>query len=223
MPATRLNLNNILNYCFGTRAFSTPSQPSSLYFGLSTTLITPSSNLVANVTAMSYSTKTVTLTASNIFAVGDIITVAGVNLGFTVTNVDGTWTCITGTNSTTIVFVVTNQPVGTTPQTISVGTVSGAVVTEPGGGSYARTSAYGNTSSPLKWTASTVASLSNTDTVSFPKSTASWGTILSLFIANSGTTGAGNILWYCTLSPTITVLNNTTLSFEANSLVFTMT
>ena len=222
MPATRKTLNNILNYNFGTRTYSTPSQPSSLYFGLSTTVLTPYSNLVANVTAVSYLLKAVTITATNIFGVGDIITVAGVNSPYSLTNIDGTWVCATGTNATTIVFNVSSQPVGTSGQTISSGTVSGPVVTEPAGGSYARTSAYGNTSSPLKWTASTIASLSNTDVITFPQSSAPWGTVQSLFIADSGTTGAGTITWYSNLSPTISVLSNTTLSFAANSVVFTM-
>jgi hypothetical protein len=81
-------------------------------------------NCSVAVTAMSYTLKVVTLTANNAFAVGDHITVAGVNTGFTVTNIDGNWICKAGTNATTIVFDVTNQPTGTTPQTISVGTVA---------------------------------------------------------------------------------------------------
>jgi hypothetical protein len=73
---------------------------------------------------MSYLLKVVTLTAANAFAVGDRITVAGVNTGFTVTNVDGNWICGEGTNATTVVFTVAVQPTGTTPQTIAVGTIA---------------------------------------------------------------------------------------------------
>jgi hypothetical protein len=76
------------------------------------------------VTAMSYSGLVVTLTGPNAFSVGDRITVAGVNTGFTVTNIDGNWICKTGTNATTIVFDVLVQPTGTTPQTVTAGTVS---------------------------------------------------------------------------------------------------
>jgi len=47
-----------------------------------------------------------------------------VNTGFTVTNIDGNWVAKTGTNATTVVFDVTAQPVGTTPQTITVGTIA---------------------------------------------------------------------------------------------------
>ncbi len=81
-------------------------------------------NCTVAVTAMAYDGLTVTLTANNAFAVGDRITVAGVNAGFTVTNIDGNWTCKTGTNGTTVVFDVTDQPVGATPQTITVGTIA---------------------------------------------------------------------------------------------------
>jgi len=81
----------------------------------------------APVTNMAYSTKEVTLTATNTYSVGDVIKVTGVNAGFTVTNIDGTWTCKTGTNGTTVVFDVTDQPVGTSPQTITVGAVTKAM------------------------------------------------------------------------------------------------
>ena len=218
MGLSRLTANNVLNYVFGTRTFSTPSQPASLYWGLSTTIMTPISNLSASVTAMSFTGKVVTLTATNVYAVGDIVVVAGVNTGFSITNIDGTWVCQTGTNSTTVVFTVTSQPVGTTPQTVSAGTIKGGLVTEPGAGSYARSSAYGNTNSPLKWTVSSGGSLSNTDVVSFTKSTASWGTIQSVFLADSGTTAAGNII--ASANQVLSVPNNTTVTFAANSLIF---
>lgn len=222
MGASRLMKNNFLNYAWGSRTFSTPSQPADVYFGLSTVAMTDISNLSASVTAMSFTGKVVTLTATNTYAVGDSVVVAGVNTGFTVTNIDGTWVCQTGTNATKIVFTVTSQPVGTTPQTISVGTVKGGLITEPSGGSYTRTAAYSNDGSPLQWTVSSGGSLSNTDSVSFPKSTASWGTIQSIFVADSGTTAAGNVLWFANLSPALAVPNNTTVTFYANSIIFGM-
>ena len=83
-----------------------------------------SMNCSVAVTAMAYTLKRVTLTAANAFAVGDRITVAGVNTGFTVANIDGNWVCVAGTNATTVVFDVLVQPTGTTPQTISVGTIA---------------------------------------------------------------------------------------------------
>jgi hypothetical protein len=228
MGSSRLTKNNFLNYAWGSRSFSTPSQPADVYFGLSTTAMTDISNLSADVTVMSYTGKVVTLTATNTYAVGDSVVVAGVNTGLTVTNIDGTWVCQTGTNATTIVFTVTSQPVGTTPQTFSVGvnagvpTVKGGLVTEPGGGSYARTAAYSNDGSPLQWTVSSGGSLSNTEAVSFTKSTASWGTIQAIFVADSGTTAAGNVLWFANLSPALAVPSNTTVTFDANTIMFGM-
>jgi hypothetical protein len=190
-----------------------------MYFGLSTQLITAAgittvtepatadgytrvalcNTALAVVAAMSYSTKTVTLTTDNSYEVGDPIVVAGVNTGFTVTNVDGTWVCKTGTNATTVVFDVTNQPVGTTPQTITVGTIMS-----------------GN------WTTSTVGTLSNGRAITFPTSTASWGEIKSIFIADSATRHAGNVMWYYTLSPYRTIANNTTESFAIGAVVVTL-
>jgi len=82
------------------------------------------SGTAAPVTAISYLLKVVTITAVNTLEVGDHIRVAGINTGFTLTNVDGDWICETGTNATTIKFTVTSQPVGTSPQTITVGTVT---------------------------------------------------------------------------------------------------
>jgi hypothetical protein len=81
-------------------------------------------NCSVAVTGLAYSGKVVTLTANNAFNVGDRITVAGVNTGFTVTNVDGNWICEAGTSATQVVFTVATQPTGTTPQTISVGTIA---------------------------------------------------------------------------------------------------
>jgi hypothetical protein len=218
MGATLATINNILNYNFGSRVYS-PVLPATMYFGLSTTLVTAAgiasvtepatangyarvalcNTLLASVTGMAYTVKAVTLKATNVFAVGDPITVAGVNTGFTVTNVDGTWVCKTGTNATDIVFDVTSQPVGTTPQTITVGTVTS-----------------GN------WTASTTGTLSNGRAIAFPQSSASWGTILSIFIANSGTRAAGDVLWYYTLSPSRVVAINTIESFAVGAVVVTM-
>jgi hypothetical protein len=74
-------------------------------------------------TVMSYATKTVTLTANNDFNIGTRIKVAGINSGYTVTNIDGDWVCKTGTNATHVVFDVTSNPTGSTPQTASHGTI----------------------------------------------------------------------------------------------------
>ena len=95
-------------------------------------------------------------------------------------------------------------------------------MTEPSGGSYARSASYSNDGdgSPLQWTVSSGGSLSNTDAVSFTKSTASWGTIQAIFVADASTNG--NILWFANLSPVLAVPNNTTVTFDANSIIFGM-
>lgn len=68
--------------------------------------------------------NTVTLTGPNALAVGDRITVAGVDGNFTgATNINGNWVCITGTNATTVVFVTSSTPTGT-PATSTHGTVA---------------------------------------------------------------------------------------------------
>lgn len=85
---------------------------------------TQSINCSVAVTACAYLLKVVTLTAANAFVVGDRITVAGVNTGFTVTNIDGNWICGAGTNATTVVFTVATQPTGTTPGTANAGTIA---------------------------------------------------------------------------------------------------
>jgi len=105
----------------GTIAFTATVTP------ISPVLLNDTTTASAKVTAMSHTGagKVVTLTAPNNFNVGDAITVAGINAGFTVTNIDGSWTCETGTNATTVVFTVTSEPVGDTPQTITAGTIVG--------------------------------------------------------------------------------------------------
>jgi len=87
--------------------------------------INQSINCNVLVTALvSIVTKTVTLTAANAFAVGDRITVVGVDTFFTnATNIDGNWICIAGTNATTVVFTTALTPTGT-PATSSHGTIA---------------------------------------------------------------------------------------------------
>ena len=221
VSATTKTINNILNYNFGAQAYN-PDDSGTIYFGLSTETVTSTTNLSATVTAMSYTSKLVTLTADNIFAVGDPIVVSGVNAGFSVTNIDGTWVCGTGTNATTVVFTVTDQPIGTTPQTITVGTIAGVTVVEPLASSgYARVN-YNN--NKTTWTTSTTETLQNNVAIDFAPSSASWGVITSLFISDLATRSAGNILWYKNLSPGIIVQGGTApISFAASSIVINMT
>jgi len=121
-------------YNLGSDEFATATLLLAPSFSVSDSLTRPANttpyaanksiNCSAAVTAMSYSGLTVTLTAANAFAVGDRITVAGVNSGFSAANIDGSWICKAGTNATTVVFDVAIQPTGTTPQTVTAGTIS---------------------------------------------------------------------------------------------------
>jgi hypothetical protein len=138
-PATTAMLNNILNYNFGSQAYS-PALPATMYFGLSTTL---------------------------------------------------------------------------------VGAAGLATVTEPlTASAYARVAYVNDTA---KWTTSSTGSLSNKVVIAFPQSSASWGTILSVFIADSATRAAGNVLWYTTLAPSILIQNYTIYSIAIGAIVVTMT
>lgn len=85
-------------------------------------------SLKTNVTGMAHTGagKVVTLQAPNGFVIGETVVVAGVNSAFTVTNIDGSWVTQTGTDENQVVFTVTSEPVGTTPQTLNGGTIVGS-------------------------------------------------------------------------------------------------
>ena len=79
-------------------------------------------NCSLTVTAGSYvaGTKTVTLTSNgHPLAVGDRITVVGIDTGYTWTNVDGNWV-VSAKDTNTFSFVVTSTPTGTSPASGSV-------------------------------------------------------------------------------------------------------
>ena len=96
---------------------------------------------------------------------------------------------------------------------------TGATVTEPVAGGYARVS-YSN--NKTTWTTSASERLENAIDIDFAVSTASWGTIQAIFIADSITTGAGNMLWYYNLTPTVTVGDATIVSFVAGAIIARM-
>jgi hypothetical protein len=99
------------------------------------------------------------------------------------------------------------------------------IVTEPTGGGYARIP-YANVSA--NWNPYMVSStgsdwsafLDNNYAITFPKSTASWGTMLSLFIASALT--GGTVLWYKTLRTGFIVQKNNTISFVAGIITIGM-
>ena len=211
MPATMYAKNKLLNYNFGATSYSAITP---VYFGLAITTAIDSSFVTVIPTALSYNgSKVVTLTVANNFTTGNTVVVAGVNAAFTVTNVDGTWV-LTTANATTLVFTVTNQPTGTTPQTLTGGTVS-KYCTEPSGNGYARKN---YTNNKTTWGVSSLGTLVNAINIVFPECTpATWGTALSIFIADAAANG--NIWWYDTLVPSLVVQPATIITFEAGSIV----
>jgi hypothetical protein len=90
-------------------------------------------------------------------------------------------------------------------------------VTEPAAG-YARVSYTNDTNG---WTTSTTETLSNKLDVVFPESTSAQGTMLSLFIIDTAS-GAGDVLWYTPLAPSIIVQANTVLTFGTGLIVVSM-
>lgn len=98
-------------------------------------------------------------------------------------------------------------------------TGDGSGITEPSGGAYARVAMAAS-----DFTASTAARpsvLVNANDINFTQATATWlsGADLTYgFLADSGTTGGGNVWWYGALAAAKPVLNGDTLVVPAGSL-----
>lgn len=114
----------------------------------------------------------------------------------------------------------------TLPGTVWVGlsttTISNsAAPTEPGAGSYARVSVTNNATQWPAATGNTPASKKNANVITFPVSTASWGTVTDAFIADAVT--AGNVLFFGALTSSVNVnAAGFTLSFAGNALTITL-
>jgi len=89
--------------------------------------------------------------------------------------------------------------------------------TEPSGGAYARAAVANNKTT---WGSAASASLDNLISVSFPESTASWGTITHVFIADAAT--SGNILYFDALTPSRAIASLTTVLFAASAITVSM-
>ena len=223
MPITNFLGNEILNYNFLNAGYeySPTDIYGCVYFGLSTSLVTAedvacstatepggsytratffSGIPTMTVTGMTYTGKNVTLEVSSIAGTaidaGDIVTVTGVDAGFSATNIDGTWV-LTNYNISPdeLMFTVANQPTGT-PQTLTAGTVICA-----------------------NWSSSTDASLYNNKEVVFSGTGGgeTWGPIVSIFIADDPT--AGNILAFYTVPTPFTVPENTQPALPPKSIM----
>jgi hypothetical protein len=73
------------------------------------------------------------------------------------------------------------------------------------------------------WGTASAASLSNSTAITFPESTASWGTITYVFLAASATVGAADIWYFEALSVPKTVQTSTTVQFAIGAITVSMT
>jgi hypothetical protein len=90
--------------------------------------------------------------------------------------------------------------------------------TEPVGNGYARVAVTNN---KTNFSSSSNGVLSNLIAVSFPESTASWGTITYIGIWDA--LSSGNVLYFEALSSSRSVQPNTTVVFAIGALTFSMT
>ena len=95
--------------------------------------------------------------------------------------------------------------------------IDGTGATEPSGGNYAR---VGVTNDKTSWGIASNGALTNSVAVTFPESTASWGTITHVFISDASS--GGNIWWFDALSPSRQVQSSTTVLFAIGSITVQM-
>lgn len=122
------------------------------------------------------------------------------------------------------VFTSPTVHLGFTDAVMADGT-TGATASEPAGGSYARKLIYENTGGTPDFNLATLANPSvvdNSDEVALAAATASWSTLTSWFLADSITTGAGNILFYDNDVTDKPVGDGDTAKFNANALICQM-
>lgn len=93
---------------------------------------------------------------------------------------------------------------------------TGSAMTEVSGGSYSRVAVTNNSTN---WPAASSQSKSNGTVFTFPTATASWGTVLSVYVVDASS--AGNILYGADLTASRTVASGDTASFAASAIVVT--
>lgn len=91
----------------------------------------------------------------------------------------------------------------------------GSTITEPTDGAYERIEIV---NSDANWTAASGGELYNINPYSFNTSSENWGTIISVFLSDASTIGTGNIYYYYTLSPSIPIVTDTTITFSGGTL-----
>ena len=108
------------------------------------------------------------------------------------------------------------------PGTLYVGLYTAAPTdagggTEVSGNSYARVAGTANTSN---WANSTAGATSNSNAITFPQASGSWGTVVALGIFDAST--SGNLLAWADLTTSKLVGNGDTPSFAAGDLDVTL-
>lgn len=101
---------------------------------------------------------------------------------------------------------------------------TGSTITETDYGSYARTQVGTGNNQTDAWnsaTGSTTKNVTNKNAITFPTATgASTNPIIALAVVDSGTTGAGNILYWCDVTSTA-IANGDTPKINASALSVT--
>jgi len=109
----------------------------------------------------------------------------------------------------------------TSPLYVGLSTTSvnndGSGYTEPSGNAYARVSVTNNKTT---WTTASGSALANAIQISFPESSASWGTITHIFIADA--LSGGVVLFFDALTSSRTVPANTTVYFAIGNITVSM-
>jgi hypothetical protein len=100
----------------------------------------------------------------------------------------------------------------------STGTSAAASEVSTSGTAYARVAVTNNTTN---WPTTSTGSKSNANAINFPTATGSWGTVTHFAVLDSATVGAGNILYWASLTSSKTIGNGDTASFAASQITIT--
>jgi hypothetical protein len=205
----------LLDYAFGDQAWTPPA---TVYVGLILQCGTLSSALTAG---SSYgSIACATNTVAYAVAAGDILIIGE---GSTVQVVEASAAAAVGATSVSTDTFVANAGYATGTPFIRADVY--ATAQEPTGGAYARVAVTNNTTN---WpTAVRVSNqpgfqMQNGTTITFPTSTASWGTIAGFLIADNATPGSGNVLAYGALTSPTVVASSDIPSFAVNTLTVSL-
>jgi hypothetical protein len=95
---------------------------------------------------------------------------------------------------------------------------TGSTAGEPSGGSYARVAVTNNSSN---FDAASGGATANTNLITFPMATASWGTVTYVGICDAST--GGNLIAYADLGTSISVAQYDTVIFKPGDLDITLT